>query len=87
VYHFSPACNLTRQENAGVLRAEGKLLHPWGFGWRARLDRARAVQYELYRLALIIMGCQSEVPENLPHALPLSNESGNATGQKSRVDC
>jgi hypothetical protein len=28
------------QENAGVLRAEGKLL-PLGFGQRVRLDRAR----------------------------------------------
>ena len=28
VYHFSPACNLTRQREMGVLRAEGKMPHP-----------------------------------------------------------
>ena len=32
VYHFSPLCKNTRQESPGVLRAEGKLLHPCAFG-------------------------------------------------------
>jgi hypothetical protein len=27
VYHFSPACNSTRQRVSGVVRTEGKLLH------------------------------------------------------------
>lgn len=30
VFHFSPLCNSSRQETSGVLRTEGKMLHPAG---------------------------------------------------------
>jgi hypothetical protein len=54
VYHFSPPYNLSQQPKAGILRAEGKLLHLLGNRALVRIFPPYLARQPASRLSLTI---------------------------------